>query len=220
MLVYVAGPYSEYDKKHPISENVAQAYDIAAELWIKGFAVICPHMNTLRLDEKCSEKKACITYEMVMRGDLDMVSRCDALVMTPDWEKSPGATQEYNYAQSLGIPIYVYPNLPEISRTELNSPIQVQAFREIIGKMYRLHIAKNCDYSPANILGTGEIGLATRLWDKMARLLNLVGFNLKVQLGTYEKSRNPKNESLDETYFDLAVYAIIGLLLRHDQWGK
>jgi hypothetical protein len=39
--------------------------------------------------------------------------------------------------------------------------------------------------SPANILLTGSAGNATRLWDKVARLVNLTGFKLDVEQGEF-----------------------------------
>ena len=107
-----------------------------------------------------------------------------------------------------------------IHPTELRRPVQAQAFREILDRMYRTHLDKNADYSPANILGTGWVGLVTRLWDKMARMMNLAGFRLEVINSVYECPLEPKNESVDDTLMDMAVYAIIGLLLRAGKWGR
>lgn len=104
--------------------------------------------------------------------------------------------------------------------TEVKRPIQTQAFQEILNRMYRVHLDKNADYSPANILGTGWIGLVTRLWDKMARMMNLAGFRIEIASSEYEAPQAPRNESIDDTLMDMAVYAIIGLLLRQGKWGK
>lgn len=150
MLIYVAGPYSGN-----VEKNIAQAREIAAKLWAKGHAVICPHMNSAHLDEGTG-----ITWEQFMAGDLIMISVCDALVMTPNWQESRGAKIEHEYAVTLNIPIFYAPDLPELHITEVRSPIQARAFREFIGRMYRVHLKKNADYSPANILGAGKIGSA------------------------------------------------------------
>jgi len=104
--------------------------------------------------------------------------------------------------------------------TELLRPIQAQAFKEILGHMYQVHLDKNADYSPSNVLATGEIGLVTRLWDKVARLLNLTGFQIEISSSRFVVPKKPKNEAIEDTYMDLAVYGIIGLLLRQDKWGK
>jgi len=210
MLVYVSGPY-----RGDVKRNVEQARGIAIALWQKGHAVICPHANNYRMDEDTA-----ITSDQFIAGDLVMIARCDALVMTPDWLESEGACIEADYAKTLGIPIYVYPDLPDLHLTEQRCPEQAKAFAEVVGRMYRTHLQKNADYSPANILLTGEVGLLTRLWDKVARLLNLSGFKLNVQTGTFEKPLDAVNEPLEDAYLDAAVYAIIGLLLRRGQWGR
>jgi len=156
-----------------------------------------------------------------MEGDFNIIARCDALVMVDNWKDSKGATMEHEYAESLKIPIYYAPDLPSLHKTEVNSPVQCQGFREEVGLMYRTHLSKNADYSPANILATGEIGLVTRLWDKTARLMNLTGIKFKsvIHEGVQPPSK-PQHESINDTYSDMAVYAVIGKLLRTDRWGK
>lgn len=211
MLLYVSGPYSGDTEK-----NILQARDIAAQLWEMGHAVICPHTNTALF-----ERIGTATYDQYIAGDLQMIARCDGLVMTPDWKASKGANIEFDYATSLGIPVWVWPESPEVHITEKRCPAQVKAFAEILGKMYRVHLDKNADYSPANIIAMGEVGLVTRLWDKTARLMNLVGIRFKslIHEGVVPP-RQPKNEAIEDTFMDLAVYAIIGLLLRRGVWGK
>ena len=59
----------------------------------------------------------------------------------------------------------------------------------------------------------------TRVWDKVARLMNLTGFRLEVETATFAEPKDPKNESLADNLLDLAVYAIIWMLHRSGQWG-
>jgi len=59
--------------------------------------------------------------------------------------------------------------------TELKLPEQTRAFREFDANSYKIHLDKNHDYSPANILVAGEIGILVRIWDKLCRLFNLYG---------------------------------------------
>jgi hypothetical protein len=211
MLVYVSGRYSGN-----VDENIAAAAEVAVQLWERGHAVLCPHLNTAHFEKFCKA-----TYEQYIAGDLDMISRCDAIVMLVGWEDSRGAVIERDYATDLGMPIYYYPDMPALHPTEIRCPEQVKGFREIVGRLYRVHLDKNADYSPANILATGEIGLATRLWDKTARLLNLLGVRFEIaKPGTLDVARVPKNEAIEDTYADAAVYAIIGLLLRRGVWGR
>ena len=63
-------------------------------------------------------------------------------------------------------------------------------------------IEKQHDYGHDNILAFREQGLVVRLWDKINRLKNLMW-----------KDVEPKNESVADTFTDIAGYAIIGLML-------
>lgn len=104
--------------------------------------------------------------------------------------------------------------------TVATRPLQTREFYNILMKMYQVHLDKNADYSPANILGTGEIGLMTRIWDKVARLMNLNGFHIDVELQEFLKPNAPKNESIDDSLMDLSIYSIIWMLYRKGVWGK
>jgi hypothetical protein len=106
-----------------------------------------------------------------------------------------------------------------VHETEKRYPEQVAAFREILENMYKTHLDKNLDYSPSNVLATGIVGLATRIWDKTVRIMSLLGFN--VQTGEYSKERTSKNdESIEDNLKDLAVYCVIALIYRRRRWGK
>ena len=74
--------------------------------------------------------------------------------------------------------------------------------------------------SPANILGAGNIGIVTRMWDKVARLMNLTGFKIEISSSKFEAPKKPKNESIADTVKDLAVYAIIYTIYQNGDWGK
>lgn len=218
MLVYVSGPYSG-NTPEQTDKNIAAARAVAVQLWEMGHAVICPHTNTINFERDCKA-----TYEQYIEGDLNMISRCDALVMLPTWEASKGALIEHAYAVELAIPIFYYngtaESLPELHITEVRVPVQVKAFREIIGRMYRVHLHKNAAYSPLNIKGVGEIGVAVRTWDKVCRILNLLGFRIDGEFKGFEPARDVAEEPIIDSWLDLSVYAIIGLLTRQGKWGK
>lgn len=95
---------------------------------------------------------------------------------------------------------------------------QSQEFKKILDDMFELHLKKTSDYSAWNIKGAGEQGVAVRLWDKVARLMNLQGWDIGT--GKWTQPKEPKNESIDDTLLDLASYAIIMLILRRGKWGK
>lgn len=208
MILYLAGPYSG-----DINQNIATARAVAISVWEAGHVAICPHLNNAHFEQDCS-----LSYDQYIQGDLKIILRCDGVLMLPDWERSVGARQERLYAISLDIPVYT--EIPPLNPVECSRPYQAEAFIAIVMKMYRAHLAKNMDYSSANILGTGSIGLVTRIWDKVARLMNLAGFHITISNSYFDKPQEPKNESIDDSILDLATYGIIYQIYRSNKWGK
>jgi hypothetical protein len=73
-----------------------------------------------------------------------------------------------------------------------------------------LLIKKHKDYGPTNIANApgGPLnGLRVRMHDKQARINHLIDNNL-----------DPKNESLRDSFLDLANYAIIALMVLDEEW--
>ena len=83
-----------------------------------------------------------------------------------------------------------------------------EACRHTALRVANVVIAKQHDYGHDNILAFKEQGLVVRLWDKISRLKNLVGKKV-----VDETHFTPKNESIEDTFTDIAGYAIIGLML-------
>ena len=73
-----------------------------------------------------------------------------------------------------------------------------------------LLIRKQKDYGPKNISDSpgGPLnGLRVRMFDKLARINNLV-----------ETGATPENESLRDSFMDIANYAIIAMMVLDKQW--
>lgn len=73
-----------------------------------------------------------------------------------------------------------------------------------------LLIKKQKDYGPKNISDSpgGPLnGLRVRMFDKLARINNLV-----------ETGATPENESLRDSFMDIANYAIIAMMVLDKQW--
>jgi hypothetical protein len=71
-------------------------------------------------------------------------------------------------------------------------------------------LQKHKDYGPTNIAnapGGALNGLRVRMHDKMARINHLV-----------ESGAQPENESLKDSFLDLANYAIIAMLVLDNEW--
>lgn len=109
---------------------------------------------------------------------------------------------------------------PGTHPTELKRPQQTRMFREIMEQSYSLHKTKNQDYSPSNLAAVGDLGLVTRCWDKMARIMNLTGFHMEITDSYYDKPVAPKHESLDDSWIDLMTYSVIAQIYRKGKWGR
>ncbi len=78
------------------------------------------------------------------------------------------------------------------------------ACKRIAEEIATLVISKQLDYGKKNILDFGEMGVLVRANDKMSRLRNLCT-NCK---------EKPKNESIEDSWTDIAGYSILALMLR------
>ncbi len=94
--------------------------------------------------------------------------------------------------------------------------VKINAFEDrvfdLTNELAGLLLRKHNDYGPKNISQSpgGPInGLRVRMWDKIARINNLVDNNHK-----------PNYESLEDSFKDLANYAIIGLMVQRGQWPE
>ena len=82
----------------------------------------------------------------------------------------------------------------------------------VFKELEELLLSKHKDYGPKNISqspGGPLNGLRVRLWDKLARLNNLT-----------DNNSLPQHESLEDTFKDMANYAVIGLLVLRDKWDR
>jgi len=96
-VVFVAGPFrgaNEYERR----QNIARAEALALEVWRAGFAAITPHLNTAHFQDAAPD-------DVWLQGDLAILARCDAMIVTDDWQRSEGARNEVDFARSRGIPI-------------------------------------------------------------------------------------------------------------------
>lgn len=83
---------------------------------------------------------------------------------------------------------------------------------EIMDEIGNLLITKQLDYGPGNINNAhgGPInGLLVRIGDKFERLKNL-----------FATGSTPKHESIEDSFKDMANYAVIGLMVQRGKWPK
>jgi hypothetical protein len=83
-----------------------------------------------------------------------------------------------------------------------------EAFSLVSQDLLEVFLKKHQDYGKGNILSIKELGIAMRLAEKIERLKHLL---LKAELG----DTTTQNESIEDTWTDIAVYAIIAQLYRN-----
>ena len=84
--------------------------------------------------------------------------------------------------------------------------------RIVYDELMSVLLKKHKDYGPKNIAdapGGALNGLRVRIHDKTARINNLL-----------DSQRKAEYESLEDSFKDLANYAIIALLVLRDKWDK
>ena len=104
ILVYVAGPYRDRRGTYYVDQNIYAARQLAAGMWSRGFTAICPHLNTAHFD-------GLVDDQAFLDGTLEMLRRCDLVVITSSWPSSEGTRNEIREALRLGIPVYHWPDL-------------------------------------------------------------------------------------------------------------
>lgn len=99
----------------------------------------------------------------------------------------------------------------KVGGTDISSDFE-KAVADTFTELQLLLISKHMDYGPRNISdapGGAINGLRVRMHDKLARINNL-----------YDSMRDtaPQHESIEDSFKDMANYAIIGLLVLRDKW--
>jgi hypothetical protein len=99
---------------------------------------------------------------------------------------------------------------------ELRQPPSADSFEVSVAHTFQelldLLLSKHKDYGPKNISDSpgGPVnGLRVRMHDKLARINNLV-----------DNGKEPEHESLEDSFKDMANYAIIGLLVLRGKWDR
>lgn len=97
---------------------------------------------------------------------------------------------------------------------EGNTMSKEQNFSQDVENVYlqamELMLKKHADYGPDNIAQSpfGALnGLVVRMWDKFARVKHLM-----------VNGAEPQNESLRDTFVDIANYSLIALLVLDNKW--
>lgn len=96
-VVYTAGPYRGKDN-FEIAENIRRAERLALFVWKMGGVALCPHLNTANFQHTLPD-------DVWLEGDIELLSRCDAVALVEGWERSEGTLVEKAYCEQNNIPL-------------------------------------------------------------------------------------------------------------------
>lgn len=84
-----------------------------------------------------------------------------------------------------------------------------QLFATQLSEMFEVFCKKQKSYGRGNISRFGEKGILVRVSDKLERLVRMV----------WQGVENPLlDESINDTWIDMAVYAAIAIIVRKGKW--
>lgn len=101
-VVYIGGPYrapTPWDIECNVHVARCLAAEVVRQLHELDVFPLTPHANTAHFDNLAPD-------EYYLKGTLEVLRRCDALLLLPGWERSSGTREEKAEAERLGIPIF------------------------------------------------------------------------------------------------------------------
>lgn len=94
-MIYIAGPY-----RGEVEKNIKNAQAVGDRLVVEGIAFICPHSNGRPHDHLKAPDEYWIS------STLEIMRRCDAVLVFGDFEKSSGTLGEIAEAERMGKPVF------------------------------------------------------------------------------------------------------------------
>lgn len=99
IVVYVAGPFRA-PNAWEIEQNIRRAEELSLAVWkTPGLVALCPHLNT-----RCFQGAA--PDDVWLDGDLELLIRCDCVLLVPGYYRSQGTRAEIDFALDNGIPVF------------------------------------------------------------------------------------------------------------------
>ena len=97
-VIYIAGKYRG-PNAWAVEQNIRADEDVAARVWAMGVGVRAQGDEARHMDGVASD-------EHFLAGTLELMRRCDAVVLVPNWRDSEGARAEVAEAERLGLPMF------------------------------------------------------------------------------------------------------------------
>lgn len=107
-VIYVAGPYRPRIQGDcwAMEQNIRRAEALALEVWACGAVALCPHTMTRHY-------QGALPDAVWLDGDLEILRRCDAVVLVEGWESSEGTKREIEEAAIIDMPVLESHDLAE-----------------------------------------------------------------------------------------------------------
>jgi len=99
-LIYIAGRYRGKTRE-AVDLNIQAARAAGVLVVEKGYYPVIPHSNTSGFEHLTATHDA-----FWLAGTLELMRRCDAVLVVQGYEQSSGTLAEIQEAQRLGVPVY------------------------------------------------------------------------------------------------------------------
>lgn len=96
-VVFISGPFRA-PSAWEIEQNIRRAEELALRVWRLGHAALCPHTNTRFFQGAAPDR-------VWLAGDLEMLRRCDCVLVLSGSGGSSGTNGEIAAATASGTPI-------------------------------------------------------------------------------------------------------------------
>ena len=100
-IVFVSGPFRARDPSNhwEVEQNIRVAEEYALQVWKAGAVAICPHTNSRFFQGAAADN-------IWLAGYLEVLLRCDAMLVVGDPNSSQGTRAEITMAEKNNIPIF------------------------------------------------------------------------------------------------------------------
>lgn len=97
IVAFISGPFRA-PTAWDVEQNIRRAEEFALRVWRRGAAALCPHTNTRFFQGSAPD-------DVWLEGDLEMLRRCDCVLVLSESEDSSGTAGEVALALHLGIEV-------------------------------------------------------------------------------------------------------------------
>ncbi len=97
-VAYIAGPFRA-ENAWLVEQNIRSAEAVGFRVAELGAMPLIPHTNTRFFD-------GTLTGQFWLDGIMELLRRCDAVVMCPGWRESKGSVEEATVATKLRLPVF------------------------------------------------------------------------------------------------------------------